>query len=37
VPLSSKAAAAPPEYEMSSMKEWLFSRVLALDFLRPRR
>uniref|UniRef100_A0A0D9ZBM9 Uncharacterized protein n=1 Tax=Oryza glumipatula TaxID=40148 RepID=A0A0D9ZBM9_9ORYZ len=37
VPLSSKAAAAPPEYERSSMKEWLFSRVLALDFLRPRR
>nr|XP_015647650.1 WAS/WASL-interacting protein family member 1 [Oryza sativa Japonica Group] len=36
-PLSSKAAAAPPEYEMPSMKEWLVSRVLALDFLRPRR
>uniref|UniRef100_A0A0D9ZJ75 Uncharacterized protein n=1 Tax=Oryza glumipatula TaxID=40148 RepID=A0A0D9ZJ75_9ORYZ len=29
-PLSLKAAAAPPEYEMPSMKEWLVSRVLAL-------
>uniref|UniRef100_A0A0E0P7L1 Uncharacterized protein n=1 Tax=Oryza rufipogon TaxID=4529 RepID=A0A0E0P7L1_ORYRU len=29
-PLSLKAATAPPEYEMPSMKEWIVSRVLTL-------